>query len=166
MKEFTYLIPTKYLNVRTPSEKRIAVKAWETVVRGLIVQRPIAPSRRGEVHLTHKASGAILVFNVKGLKTAITIARGLRRLPLNFTVYNPATLYRQFSKLTDRQILKFQDVTGQSKGVPPDRWREFALRCARNFDEVIARWTGNRAKRSRQARRTRKGKAWTAKKRK
>lgn len=166
MKEITYLIPTKYLNSEIPATKPIAVKAWKTPAKGLIVQRPIAPSRRGEVHLTHKASGAILVFNVKGLKTAVAIARALKRLPIDFSVYNPATLYRQFAKLTDRQVQKFRKAAGQKGDVAPGAWQTYALHCARHFDEVAARWTGTRAKRSGQARRNRKGKAWKAKNRK
>lgn len=162
MKEITYLIPTKYFSI--PIKKPIAVRAWETATKGLIVQRPIAPSRRGEVHLTHKASGAILVFAVKGLKTAVTMARALKRLPIKFTTEHPAQLYRQFTKLTDRQVRNFRKITGMKGEVVPDRWREYALHCARNFADAAARWTGNAAKRSGQARRNRKGKAWKPKK--
>jgi hypothetical protein len=163
VKEITYLIPRKYLKESLPGSKPIAVRAWETPVPGLIVQRPIAGTRLGEVHLTHKASGAILVFNVKGLKTAVAMARALKGLPVRFTAADPAALYRAFSKFTDRQVEKFRKATRMKGDVSPDRWRNYAAACAENFDAVARAWKGNPAKRRRPAARKRGGKAWKAK---
>lgn len=140
MKEITYLIPTKYLNTKLLGTKPIAVRAWETAVRGLIVQRPIAGSRRGEVHLTHKASGAVLVFGIKGPKTAAAMARRLKRFPVNFTVTDPASLYRKMAKFSDRQVRDFRAITGMKGDVDPERWRAFARKCADDFDATVREW--------------------------
>jgi len=163
MKEFTYLIPRKYLRAEIPGYKPIAVRAWETPVKGLIMQRPIAGSRRGEVHLTHKASGAIILFGLKGRKTARAAARKLKRFPVDFTVYDPASIQRQFSKLTDRQVRDFRKIAGMKGEVEPEKWRKYALACARTFRTMAAAWTGRQRNAARQDKRSKRGKRWTPK---
>lgn len=162
MKEITYFIPTKYLNLKIRGGKPIAVRAWETAVRGLIVQRPIASTRRGEVHLTHKPSGAILVFAIKGPKTAATMARRLKRFPVNFALSDPAALYRNMAKFTDRQVRDFRKITGMKGDVDPVRWRAFCLQCARTFSDTVRTWQAG-AKRSGQGRRGKGGRHGHAK---
>jgi len=159
VKEFTYLIPRKYLRAEIPGKKPIAVRAWETSVKGLIMQRPIEGSRSGEVHLTHKASGAIILFGLKGRKTALAAARKLKRFPVDFTVYDPASIQRQFSKLTDRQVRDFRKIAGMKGEVEPEKWRKYALACARTFRTMVAGWTGRQRKAARLHKRS-KGDAW------
>ena len=156
-KEFTYWIPTRYLNADIAGNKPIAVRAWETPIRGLIIQRPIFGSRRGEVHLTHKASGAIIAANIKGLKTALAMAKALKSLPISFTRAHPASIHRQLSKLTDRQVQKFTLAVRRYIGVDPDRFRKDNLDLARTFETRLRDRKGNGRKRKATARRKARG---------
>ena len=163
-KEFTYWIPTRYLNADIAGNKPIAVRAWETPIRGLIIQRPILGSRRGEVYLTHKASGAIIAANIKGLKTALAMAKALKSLPISFTRAHPASIHRQLNKLTDRQVRKFTLAVRRYIGVDPDHFRKDNLDLARTFETRLRDWKGSGTNRRRPAARKRGGKAWKARK--
>ena len=157
LKEISYVIPRSYLKANIPGSKGIEVRAWETPVRGLIIQRPILGSRRGEVHLTHKASGAIIAANIKGLKTALAMAKALKSLPISFTRAHPASIHRQLGKLTDRQVRKFTLAVRRYIGVDPDRFRKNNLDLARTFETRLRDWKASRRKRKPAARRKGKG---------
>jgi len=159
MKEFTYLIPRKYLSadVLRMSPKPIAVRAWETIVPGLIVQVPISPTRRGKVHLTHKASGCVVKGPIKGLKTAQKIAGKLKRLPVRFTVATPVALYRQLAKLTNRQIERFFEAVGRTTNTDPDLFRNDCRAISKSFDEYMTK-KGYGSKAAAKAGRSKRGK--------
>lgn len=155
MKEFTYYIPRKY--VKFPGSKPIGVRAWETAVPGLIVQRPIMATRAGRVHLTHKGSGAIVAANLKGSITAQKLAGKLKRFGVNFTRPEPASLYRQLAKFTDRQVHDFRALLGLGK-MDPAFWRAQIKVIAREFS---TKGKGSAPAGSRG--RSRKGDAWKGK---
>ena len=159
MKAFRYWIPVRYM--KDPWPNPIAVTAWETAIDGLIVQTPIMPAR-GRVHVTHKASGAALVFLTKK-KLAFEIVRKLRRLPINFTCYSPAALYRQLTKLNDRQVEVFRTAIGHKGPMVAGAWRIYCKMVAANFDKLYG--NAKRSTPAKPARRSKGGNAWKGKNR-
>ena len=153
MKAIRYWIPVRYMKEAPP--KPIAVTAWETAIDGLIVQTPIMPAR-GRVHVTHKASGTLLVFLTKK-KLAFEIVRKLMRLPINFTCYSPAALYRQLAKLNDLQVEVFRTAIGHKGPMVAGAWRIYCKMIAANFDKLYGK--GKRSTPAKPARRS-KGGTW------
>jgi len=128
--------------MKDPPPKPIAVKAWETAVKGLIVQTPIVPGlARGRVHVTHKASGAALVFLTRK-KLAFEIARKLKRLPIDFTCYTPSALYRQLAKLNDRQVETFRTTVGHKGPMISGIWRSYCEQLAATFERLYGKGKG------------------------
>jgi len=162
MKEFNYRIPVKYLN--GVFEKPISVKAWETAVPGLIASRPISGSRT-RVHLTHKASGSILVFRVKNLATALAMAKQFKPFRIPFTAADPRALYRYFAKFTDRQVTEFRRIGGLPGYVEPERWRGYCLKMVKTFGEVVRAHIASGGKPAARQARSKRGDAWKGKKR-
>lgn len=137
MKEITYLIPIRYLTLGSePAKKPIAVKAWETPVKGVIVQALIVPMR-GHVHLVHKASGTVIAFHVRNKNKAQEMARKLKKIPVNFTVSSPKALYRQFSRLSDRHVNAFRAALEFRGTADPELWRGYAKEMMSKFDRLF-----------------------------
>ena len=162
MKEFSYRVPTKYLN--NPSGTPINVRAWETAVPGLIAQRPIGGSR-SKVHLSHKASGSIVVFKVKNLAIARGMAKKLKPFGIPFTAADPRSLYRYFAKFTDRQVTEFRQIAGANGYVEPQRWRDYCLAMVKTFGEVVRAHKGHAGKPAARQARSKKGDTWKGKNR-
>lgn len=155
MKEFTYLIPIRYLTLDSePAKKPIAVKAWETSTKGVIVQALIVPMR-GHVHLVHKASGTVIAFHVSNKKKAQEMARKLKKIPVNFTVSSPKALYRQFARLSDRHVTAFRAALEMRGTADPGLWRGYAKEMMSKFDRLFLK--GGRRKPAGQGKRSKRG---------
>jgi hypothetical protein len=109
------------------------------------------------VHLTHKASGTVLGWALKGAKTAAVMAKQLGKLPINFTVPHPGTLYRQLAKLDDKRLTRFREIMGKPTGIDLVKWRKDLREMAHVFDTSVA-LKGYGRKAARQGRRSKRGK--------